>query len=251
MSSPRPTEGEGASDPEQPEELAHGDTLAGLAPAEDSSSGVKVAIAAAEHVTVKRILLGAGPRFARDAFGPVLVFYIGWRLVGLVLGIAAATLVSLASWQFERRRDRAGLVVRLSLAFVIVQATIGLLSQSAIVYLAQPVLLAAALGFAFLVSVAVGRPLAGVFADEIYPFPPEVRRSATFARVFARISILWGLYQLLRSGIRLLALFGGGVEVFVVVNLLTGVPLTAGLMSWSVWYALRSFRRSEEWGWAQ
>jgi intracellular septation protein A len=194
--------------------------------------------------------LGTGPRFARDAFGPVLAFYIGWRLAGLWVGVAAATAVSVAAWQYERRRDRAGVVARLSLGFVIVQATIGLISQSATVYLAQPVLLAAAFGIAFLVSAAIGRPLAGVFAGEIYPFPPEVRESATFVHVFVRVSIAWGVYQLLRSGIRLLALVGGGVELFLVVNLVTGVPLTAGLMSWSIWYGLRGFRRSEEWGWA-
>ncbi len=206
--------------------------------------------AAAPHVTFKGILLGAGPRFARDAFGPVIAFYIGWKLAGLVVGIAGATVVSLAAWRYERRRDRAGVVARLSLGFVVVQAAIGLISQSATVYLAQPVLLSAAFGIAFIVSVALGRPLAGVFAGEIYPFPPEVRNSATFVHVFGRVSIAWGLYQLLRSGVRLLALVGGGVEVFIVVNLLTGVPFTAGLMSWSIWYGLRKFRRSDEWGWA-
>jgi len=219
-------------------------------PPDDAASGVEVAMAGVEHVTFKAILLGGGPRFARDAFGPVLAFYIGWSLAGLVVGIAAATAVSLVAWQYERRRDRAGLVARLSLGFVIVQAVIGLVSQSATVYLAQPVLLAAAFGFAFLFSAAIGRPLAGVFASEIYPFPPEVRESKTFVHVFGRISILWGVYQLLRSGIRLVALVGGGVEIFLVVNLVTGVPLTAGLMSWSIWYGLRAFRRSDEWGWA-
>jgi hypothetical protein len=40
------------------------------------------------------------------------------------------------------------------------------------------------------------------------------------------------------------------VDVFVVVSILTGIPLTAALMSWSLWYGLRGFRRSREWGWA-
>ena len=189
-------------DDEQVELAAHaGDT-----------SAAEAVLAAAGQVTFRGILLGTGPRFARDAFGPVLAFYIGWRLAGLWVGVAAATAVSVAAWQYERRRDRAGVVARLSLGFVIVQATIGLISQSATVYLAQPVLLAAAFGIAFLVSAAIGRPLAGVFAGEIYPFPPEVRESATFVHVFVRVSIAWGVYQLLRSGIRLLALVGGGVE---------------------------------------
>ena len=31
-------------------------------------------------ITAKGILLGNGPRFARDAFGPVLAFYVLWKL---------------------------------------------------------------------------------------------------------------------------------------------------------------------------
>jgi hypothetical protein len=36
-------------------------------------------------------LLAGGPRFARDAFGPMLACYLGWRLLGFDAGIAAAT----------------------------------------------------------------------------------------------------------------------------------------------------------------
>ena len=44
------------------------------------------------------------------------------------------------------------------------------------------------------------------------------------------------------------ALSESSVEAFLVVNMLTGMPLIALLMSWSIWYGVRSFRRSEEWG---
>src|SRR5215472_1115255 len=47
----------------------------------------------------------------------------------------------------------------------------GLEANSAVVYLAQPVLVAAAWGLAFLVSIAIGRPLAGALACAWYPFP--------------------------------------------------------------------------------
>ncbi len=221
---------------------------------ESSSPSVDSAPAAAvegvQHVSVKSLMLGTGPRFARDAFGPILVFYIGWKMFGLGIGIGAATAMSLLSWRYEKRRDRSARMALFSLGFVLFQATVGLVSGSATVYLAQPVLLSAGFGLAFIVSVAVKRPLAGLFAEELYPFPPEVKESVTFVRIFSRISLVWGIYQLLRSGLRLLVLIAGEVEVFLVVNLVTGVPLVAALMSWSIWYGLRGFRRSEEWGWA-
>ena len=111
-------------------------------------------------------------------------------------------------------------------------------------------LLNAAFGLAFLVSALIGRPLAGVFAEEMTPFPPEVKTSRTFRRVFGRISVAWGVYMLLRSALRLFALTTSTVEDFLVVNFVTGLPLTAGLMAGSMWYGVRGFRRSAEWGWA-
>lgn len=213
----------------------------------DSASA---AIQGAQHISVKSLMLGTGPRFARDAFGPILAFYVGWKVFGLGIGIAAATTMSLLSWRYEKRRDRSARMALFSLGFVLFQAAVGLVSGSATVYLAQPVLLSGGFGLAFIVSVALKRPLAGVFAEELYPFPPEVKESVTFVRIFSRISLVWGVYQLLRSALRLLVLLVSEVEAFLLVNLVTGVPLVAGLMSWSIWYGLRSFRRSEEWGWA-
>ena len=160
-----------------------------------------------------------------------------------------ASVVSLLSYRHERKRDRPGRIARLALAFIVVQALIGLASHSAKVYLAQPVLANAAFGLAFLISGILRRPLAGMFAQEMQDFPPEVRSSATFNAIFTRISLAWGCYLLMRSASRLLSL-SMSVERFLVVNLVTGLPLTAGMITWSVWYSVRSFRRSQEWGWA-
>lgn len=198
--------------------------------------------------SARAILFGSGPRFARDAFGPVLAFYVGWKLVGLALGIGLASVAALLSYRYERRRERPGIIARMALVFIVLQALIGLASHSAKIYLAQPVLANGAFGLAFLISVLVRRPLAGMFAREMYNFPPEVRSSATFATVYSRISTAWGIYLLLRSAMRLVSL-SMSVERYLVVNLATGLPLTAAMISWSVWYSVRMFRRSEEWGW--
>src|SRR5262249_1976616 len=64
------------------------------------------------NVSVLGLLLGTGPRFARDAIGPVLVFYVGWRLAGLAPAIVAATGVPLPVFILERRRRRDGLAAR-------------------------------------------------------------------------------------------------------------------------------------------
>jgi intracellular septation protein A len=200
------------------------------------------------QVSVRALLLGTGPRFARDAFGPVAVFYVGWKLVGLPAGIVAATAVSVAAYLWERRQARTGLAAALGLVIALVQAFAGWLAGSAKWYFAPPVIVNAAYGVAFLVSVLIGRPLAGVFASETYAFPPQVKASATFRRVFSRVSLAWAAYLLARSALRFVALTRVSVEGFILVSIVTGIPFTAVLMAWSIWYGIRGFRRSDEWG---
>jgi hypothetical protein len=59
-------------------------------------------------------------------------------------------------------------------------------------------------------------------------------------------SVVWGLYLLARSGIRLAVLTQGSLGAFLVVNLVTGLPVTFALVAWSVWYAIRAFERTDE-----
>jgi len=202
------------------------------------------------RVSVGALLLGSGPRFARDAVGPVLAFYLCWKLVGLGAAIAVATALSAVAYGWERRHGRPGIGAALGLAITLTQAVVGLATGSAIAYFVPPLVVNGLWGLAFIGSVAIGRPLSGVFAQETYPFPDAVKASATYRRVFSRISLVWGVYFLARTAIRLLALSRRDVGLFILINLATGIPFTAALMSWSIWYGVRGFRRSAEWGWA-
>ena len=193
------------------------------------------------------LLLGTGPRFARDAFGPVLVFYLGWKLADLRVGILAATAVAVVAWLWERRRERSGVTAAIGLGIALVQAAAGLVTGTTTGYFAPGLIVNGVYGLAFLGSVAIGRPLAAVFARESYPFPPLVLGSAAFRRTFSRISLVWATYLLLRTAVRSLALLKTSVELFLVVNVLTGIPVTLAIMTWSVWYGHRRLSRTEDW----
>lgn len=143
------------------------------------------------QVSAWALMLGSGPRFARDAFGPVILFYVGWKFIGFGTAILAATALAIAAYVFERRQARSGITAGLGLGIALVQATAGLASGSTTVYFAPPIIVNGVYGLAFLVSVAIGRPLAAVFAHETYPFPPQVKSSHTFRRVFSRISLVY------------------------------------------------------------
>lgn len=191
-----------------------------------------------------RMMLGRGmPQFAGEAVAPVLVFYAAWKLWGLAPAIVASTVVylALAAWILRRGRDVT--LVAVGAVFVVIQALVGLASHSATVYLAQPVVLSALWGLAYFVSVAIRRPLIGVFAGAWYPFPDWFRASEPYKREFGMQSFVWGVYCLARAGLRLWALLESGVGGFVVISLVTGTPLLVALIAWGIWHARRTFSR--------
>ena len=183
------------------------------------------------------------PQFFAEAVVPVAVFYAAWRTLGLVAGIVASTAVSvaLALWLVRRGRD-VGLVLA-SAVFVVIQAVVGLASGSTTVYLAQPVVLSALWGFAYLGSVVVGRPLVGVFASAWYPFPDWFKAGAPFRREFGMQSLVWAAYCFARAALRLVVLLRSGVGGFLLVSVLTGTPFACALIAWGLWHARRTFSR--------
>ena len=202
----------------------------------------------AEPFAVGSVLRRSAPRIVRDALGPIAAFFIGWKLVGLVAGIGLATVFALALYRRERSHGRPALVVRVALGLVLVRAVVGLISGDAKVYLGQEVVLDALIGITVFSSVFVGRPLAQAFGREVYPFPEEVRSSTTYKRTFRTITLVWGAYFLLRSGVRLAALLTLSVDGYLLVDALSGAPILVTLLAWSVVYTARMFRRSDEWG---
>ena len=201
----------------------------------------------ATDTSFRSVFLAGAPRFAREAFGPVAAFYVGWKVGNLAVGIVLASAVGIALEVYERRNGRSGALALISVAFVLVQAAVGLIADSATVYLAQPVIVGAIWGVANIVSALIGTPLAGVFAGSWYAFPPAIKTSQTYRRVFGIESIVWGAYLLARSGVRMLVLAAGSIGAFVIVQIATGFPLTIALVVWSVWFAVDRFERSTEW----
>jgi Protein of unknown function (DUF3159) len=187
-------------------------------------------------------LLARGlPTFALEGCVPVVVFYAAWRSAGLAAGIAASAAVAgvIVLWQLRCGRDIA--LAAATGVFITVQALVALAAESATVYLAQPVLLSACWGVAYLVSAAIGRPLIGAFACAWYPFPSDFRATELYRREFGMQSLVWGLYCLVASAVRLGVLLTSGVGALVVVSFLVGTPGPLALVLWGVWHARRAF----------
>ena len=212
------------------------------------ASGIIPDLELASPANARSILGRSGPRFLRDALGPLLAFYLGWKLTDLVvIGVAAATVTAMTLYAYERGHGRPGMVTRIALGLVLIRAGVGIATGSAKLYLGQDVIIDSLLASAWLGSLFTRRSLADLFVREIYPLPPEVRESETYKRTFRHITLVWGLYFALRAAVRLAVVLLFSVDAYVAVAAATEVPLVL-LLAWSVLYSLKRFRDSEEWG---
>jgi intracellular septation protein A len=184
---------------------------------------------------------------ARDAFGPLVAFFVGWKLAGLHVGIAAAVAVAALLYAYERRRGRPGFVVRLALGLVLIRAAVGLITGSTNTYLGQEIAIDCILAAVFLGSVAIRRPITELFSREIFPLPDSVRASADYRRLFAVIGAVWGVYFLCRAAVRGIAFVTLSKELYLAVVAASDVPFLIALLAWSVWFGARRLRESEHW----
>ena len=199
-------------------------------------------------VEVRGIVRRAAPRLLRDGVGPLAVFFAGWKLVGLSVGIGSAVAFGAALFVHERRAGRPAMVVRLALVLVAIRATVGLLSDSATAYLGLEIVIDAALGSLVLATLASARPFTSWFADEVFPMPEQIRESDTFLATMRTLTLVWGIYFLARALVRLSALLTLGTDRYVLVSALTDAPFLIALLAWSVRYTTSAFRRHPVWG---
>ena len=196
---------------------------------------------------VRAVVRRAAPRLVRDAFGPLAIFFAGWKLIALSVGIVAATLFAAAIFAHERRNERPAMIVRVALLFVLIRGVVGLSSNSARAYLAMEIGIDALIACIVLGLLARGRPLAAMFADEVFPLPREMSESDTFRRAMSTITAVWGVYFLARALVRLAALLTLSTDSYVLVAGLSDAPFLIGILAWSVHYTTRAFRNSARW----
>lgn len=193
-----------------------------------------------------RLLLSRGlPTFALEGVLPVVIFYAVLRSATLPAAIVASTLTAGAVVGLQHRHGHDVALAAVTFVFIVVQAVVGLAAHSATVYLAQPVVLGACWGVAFLVSAAIDRPLVGAFARAWYPFPEEFRAGRAYRREFRMQSVVCGVYCLAAAAVRLGALLVSGVGGLVAVSLAVGAPGQVALVGWCLWHARRALTDDE------
>lgn len=114
---------------------------------------------------------------------------------------------------------------------------IALASGSVLVYFLQPSLATMFVGGAFLLSVALDRPLASRLASDFCPLPDDIRANTHVRRFFRQISLLWAFTQLANAALTVWLLVTQSLGTFVVARAAVSSTLTVSAIAAStLWF---------------
>jgi hypothetical protein len=181
------------------------------------------------------------PRIVEGTLVPVALLLVTLRVLG-PSGAMVAGLVwvySAIGVRLVLRRRVPGILF-LGAATLTARTAISLASGSTIVYFLQPSLGTALVAAAFLLSVPLGRPLAGKLAADFCPLPDDVYANEHVHTFFRRISLLWAFAQGSNAVITIWLLLTQSIATFLVARVAVSwtVTITAIVVS-TLW-----FRRS-------
>jgi intracellular septation protein A len=195
------------------------------------------------RTTVGGVLRSSVPRLILNSLAPVGAYWAGSRLGGVLAGVALATAASTALWARERRAGRPGLLARIALAVVLVQAVAGALSNSPFLYFAPKAAVDILQGVACYVSCLTRWPLASIFARELVRLPRTVYDEPPVRRLFVGLTVVWATYFTLRGVVTMVVLATASTDTYLLVRALIDAPVVVPLVAVSLAYGLRQMRQ--------
>ncbi|HLX87182.1 MAG TPA: VC0807 family protein [Acidimicrobiales bacterium] len=208
-----------------------------------------------DHLTLpspRSTLRHAWPVVLEAVVGPLALFYV----VLVIMGFRSA-LVGALAWSYLallrriRRGERISTLLVLGTLLLTVRTVVAFVTGSAVVYFAQPMLMAVVASLVLVGSAIAGRPITQRFAHDFCPIDPLLLARPRVRRFFVRISLLWATMLLLNAGIVLWLLLSSSVRTFVVER----TAVTWGLTAVAVFVSITRFvatMRSDgitvEWG---
>jgi hypothetical protein len=188
--------------------------------------------------TLRQLARRALPQAIEASIVPALIMMVLLPSVGTVIAIAGALGWSVATTaaRWIAGRPVSGLAV-LSLTRLTLRSVIAVAAGSTFVYFVQGSVGGLCLAGAFLVSVAIDRPLARRFATDFCRLPDRFLHHRHVHRALRRISLMWGLVGLAHATTGFLLLVSLPTNTYLVVNALlsVAVPATAVAIS-TTWF---------------
>ena len=124
-----------------------------------------------------------------------------------------------------------------------IRTVISLVTGSAFLYFAQPLVGTIAIAVVLLVSALAGRPFTQRFAHDFCPIDPEILARPRIHRFFRQISVLWAATLLLNSGLVLWLLLSSSLHAFVLERTAVSWGLTAVAITLSILGFVAAMRR--------
>ncbi|HYZ93094.1 MAG TPA: VC0807 family protein [Actinomycetota bacterium] len=181
-----------------------------------------------------RSLKGAG-----FGFIPLFGFYLGQRVGGVVWAVVAGCALTLAVFPFERKLTGSMRWSWIGLVGVAVSATLALVTHDPKLFFLRAVIGDAVWGLAMLGSLAIGRPLIAVMASWVVNIPQTYKDTPAYKRSFGLLTLVWGVVNVARAAGRGYYVAAGTLDQVFVMQMLTGWPVFAALVAFSVWYPRR------------
>lgn len=188
-----------------------------------------------EVPSLRSLARHALPTLLEATILPLVVFYSAMWVLGLWGALVAGLL-----WSYGAivRRLVAGrgvpAVLALGAIALTVRTVLALASGSVAVYFLQPTLGTVAMAGAFLVSVRAGRPMAQRLAADFFPLPDHVLARPWVQRFFDRISIVWGLVQLVNAGVTVWLVLSQPVGTYVIAKTVVSLVVSGSVIAGAV-----------------
>ncbi len=176
-------------------------------------------------------------------FIPLIGFYIGQKTGGVVWAVAIGCALTLAVFPFELKMTGSMRWSWVGLVGVAVSATLALVTHDPKLFFLRAVIGDAVWGLAMLGSLVIGRPLIAVFASWVVNIPPTYKDTPAYKRSFWLLTFVWGVVNVARAAGRGYYVAAGTLDQVLVMQLLTGWPVFAALVGFSIWYPRRLAHR--------
>jgi hypothetical protein len=193
-----------------------------------------------------RTLLGqAGRHLVENTLAPLLVFYAILVTVGLFWAfVGALALCYLTIFVRLLRRAPVPALLLLCAALLTARSIIGVLTGSAFLYFLQPSLGNFVIGALFLISVAIGRPMAGRLAGEFCAFPSGLVDHHRLRGFFRQVSLLWAFVFCANGAVTIWMLVRVPVTEFLFLSFGSSTGLIIVGVALSLWWFRRSLQRA-------
>lgn len=198
----------------------------------------------------RHVLLAVARRGLPGVVEASLVPSVIFAAVTWAYGTTAAMLAVLV-WGYTSiarrvlRRRPIPSVLLLAMFGLTVKTAVGVVSGSTFAYFLQPIATTVAVGAVFLGSVLVGRPVIARIAHDFCPISPEVAARPAVVRLFAGLTVLWAVVQLVNAGATVGMLVSLPTALFVVLKSVASLVISALAVLITVWWALRTAHREE------